>query len=1198
MVRRTRIVSICLGIICTVCLLVGTGLHSNVAYASGNIYYVAETGDDANSGTLASPFRTIQKAADMMTAGDKCYIREGVYRETVIPANSGSPDNPITFEACNNEKVVVSGGDTITNWTMHSGSIYKGDMDWDLGGQNIVAVDGNLSNEARWPNAGSDLHTKSVLATVDSATNDPLNKYTITDSELSSFPADYWNGGLIWCLNGPEYYASASTITDFGSSTLHFEPWARTNSWYYSKRGNKYYITRHLNALDTANEWYVDGANQKLYIWVQGGDNPSNHVVEAKKRTYTFDLRNRSYINIKGIDTILGSITTVGADNCTISDGVFKYIDQNLDTGKDADTLTKGIELGGTNNVIRDSEIAHTFGRGIKVSGTDNKVINCYIHDVSSEASNAGGIDVYGRRHLISHNTVYRLGRGSMRGSIQDSIIQYNDFSYANMLTEDSGVLALGSMDYQNTQIHHNYVHDNVANFSDGGLYADCDTRNLIMYRNVVWNNSSVGLLLNTPNNFVLAYNNSFYNSGRESSWGQSTLYGNDMYGDKLFNNIFRNDISPRSGCIVKNNIVNRDPDFINPSNGNLQIASDSIAIDAGMVLPNITDNYIGDAPDAGAYEYGDNWTAGHDFDNPPYPVYQKVDVPFMNKVLNGGFEYYDLSSWTKTGNLGARITTSCNWDYHSTNSMSRGQITSAVLGGGDGIEQVVTGLKPSTTYVFSAWAKINGYHKKVTEYDTSSNSSHWNYVDGEHAYYRDVQYVGPVRDNDYVSFNNIDFGQSKYDTFAIGRNKTVNTGSIEVRLDSVTGTLIGTLDLDTYSATWAFKSAPISSVTGVHDLYLVFKNSGSADIGLIDSFKLYNSNMTDDVQLGVKNYGGSELYKTINSTSWGTVENKFQFTTGTDNTTATIYANKPDGDYYAYVDDFGVIEELPENVYDSELISNLNVNDTDNAINWSEKGNLQPGSIQFGDRGYTVSTVPDCVLGSDRIMTAIESSAYTGNPLVTFTVESDVEVYVGYPDEAPTPSWLSTWTNTGEDITNNYSKTFSLYKKTYTNGSTVSLDAHGSNLWMYMIMVKDIAVPTPKITNLSVKDVQNASNWSIMSNLQSGDEQFGDRTYIISSLPSTIEGSDWIKTAIESYAYTGNPLVTFTVNSDSQVYIGYPDEAPTPAWLSTWSDTTENITNNHSKTFSLYKKTYASGSTVSLDAHGSNLWMYMIIVK
>ncbi len=47
--------------------------------ASAATYYVATTGNDANSGTLASPWRTIQKAANTMSAGDTVLIRGGTY---------------------------------------------------------------------------------------------------------------------------------------------------------------------------------------------------------------------------------------------------------------------------------------------------------------------------------------------------------------------------------------------------------------------------------------------------------------------------------------------------------------------------------------------------------------------------------------------------------------------------------------------------------------------------------------------------------------------------------------------------------------------------------------------------------------------------------------------------------------------------------------------------------------------------------------------------------------------------------------------------------------------------------------------------------------------------------------------------------------------------------------------------------------
>ena len=63
-------------------------------------YYVATSGNDANSGaSTSSPFRTIQKGAAVARAGDTVMIRGGTYRETIIPANSGTASSPIKFRS-------------------------------------------------------------------------------------------------------------------------------------------------------------------------------------------------------------------------------------------------------------------------------------------------------------------------------------------------------------------------------------------------------------------------------------------------------------------------------------------------------------------------------------------------------------------------------------------------------------------------------------------------------------------------------------------------------------------------------------------------------------------------------------------------------------------------------------------------------------------------------------------------------------------------------------------------------------------------------------------------------------------------------------------------------------------------------------------------------------------------------------------
>ena len=77
--------------------------------SQARFYYVATSGHDSNPGTEDQPWRTIQKAAQTLTAGDTVYIQSGIYNERVIPKNSGSPGNYITFAAFPGAKPVIDG---------------------------------------------------------------------------------------------------------------------------------------------------------------------------------------------------------------------------------------------------------------------------------------------------------------------------------------------------------------------------------------------------------------------------------------------------------------------------------------------------------------------------------------------------------------------------------------------------------------------------------------------------------------------------------------------------------------------------------------------------------------------------------------------------------------------------------------------------------------------------------------------------------------------------------------------------------------------------------------------------------------------------------------------------------------------------------------------------------------------------------
>ncbi len=100
-------------------------------------YYVATSyGNDTNNGTsISTPFKTIGKAASVMSAGDNCYIRQGRYHETITINNlDGSSGSPIVFTNYNNERVIIDGTVPITsNWVqVGSSNIWRTKLTSDI----------------------------------------------------------------------------------------------------------------------------------------------------------------------------------------------------------------------------------------------------------------------------------------------------------------------------------------------------------------------------------------------------------------------------------------------------------------------------------------------------------------------------------------------------------------------------------------------------------------------------------------------------------------------------------------------------------------------------------------------------------------------------------------------------------------------------------------------------------------------------------------------------------------------------------------------------------------------------------------------------------------------------------------------------------------------------------------------------------
>ncbi len=88
------------------------------ALAPNGTLYVVDArnprASDANTGTSASPWRTIGRAAQQMQPGDAVVITAGVYRESLAPPRGGTDaEHRITYAAAPGARVVVSGADPV-----------------------------------------------------------------------------------------------------------------------------------------------------------------------------------------------------------------------------------------------------------------------------------------------------------------------------------------------------------------------------------------------------------------------------------------------------------------------------------------------------------------------------------------------------------------------------------------------------------------------------------------------------------------------------------------------------------------------------------------------------------------------------------------------------------------------------------------------------------------------------------------------------------------------------------------------------------------------------------------------------------------------------------------------------------------------------------------------------------------------------
>lgn len=711
-------------------------------------YYVsASNGSDTvnNGQSVTAPFATISKAASVIGTAiataqanhttpfsTTCFIRGGTYHETVNVPYSGTVTSPVTFKAYNNEAVTISGTDPITGWVLESPNIYKASAmpaGWtSLGTGNQVFQNGVMQPEAGWPkkdNTNGTLYPwrNSTLqhpapynalgdwSYVDSASYTSVASFV--DAQLPPRSDGYWNGAKLHIMAGYGWVMQHNTVTNYTESTKTIvtdNGNVVSGGAYTIMPGNEFFLTGIKGEMSTPGEWFFDTNTGVIDFW-----STSPPVgVEVKSRKYGFNILGQSYINLVNLSFIGCTIETyqnnplLVSTNCTFNGLTMKYLSH--DSFGNADP---GLFLG-PGCVLRNSELAYTPLSMVSMFGYDIHVINNNIHHSGYYPGGEPAIGAWGwnnytpYRNLISHNSIHTTGYSGIGGVGMSGIIEYNNVYDAMSLGTDGGVIY--SNNYAaNTVVRYNLLHDSTGatgHYGNGveGFYLDCENSDWIVHHNIIWNLPTAAFQFNARTNFNMVFNNTCWNTGGSLN---SAFVGDGPTGDNFYNNLFGTPpngmADPAANPDFRYNITT-DPSYVNAEGGNFQLQSTSPAIDAGTLIPGITDGYQGAAPDIGAQEYGAaDWTlsAGYSATPPsPDPVYTAPAYFFADHVVDGSFESGSLSNWTVASGSNLGLTNSSAWYDPQQRS---GYFAVQFGGGSSEISQVVTGLQPNTRYTFYA---------------------------------------------------------------------------------------------------------------------------------------------------------------------------------------------------------------------------------------------------------------------------------------------------------------------------------------------------------------------------------------------------------------------------------------------------------------------------------------------------------------
>ena len=376
--------------------------------------------------------------------------------------------------------------------------------------------------------------------------------------------------------------------------------------------------------------WYFDTPTSKLYV--RSRDDPARHVWQIPTLNQAFNADSHDWLWIEGFEMRFYGTNTGGCGVCT----------------------TNVSHLVIRKNKIHNMQLGiFTNWTGGADQGNDTRIENNEIYDpayakwpwAAVKASSMEGTAIVVRGHIgaiVRGNNLHDIFNGVFTGSSGD--LQNKDLVFdADIYNNRINHIGDDALEPEGTSINQRFRNNTVDSIFSGMSLAPITVGPVWVLRNTFtnytakaykWDGNPGGIVLiyhNTswtsatdirtmdvisPIHNVVSRNNIFQGKGLglvEQARGSS---GIDMNNDDWYivrgsphfqweNLPYKNLAALCTGAGLECNGYEKNPLLASPTIGIFTLLSSSPAIDKGVLLPGINDNFTGNAPDLGAFEFG-----------------------------------------------------------------------------------------------------------------------------------------------------------------------------------------------------------------------------------------------------------------------------------------------------------------------------------------------------------------------------------------------------------------------------------------------------------------------------------------------------------------------------------------------------------------------------------------------------------------